>query len=65
MKYSFSEISRFEDYGYNRREGIVGKYGCQVFDENGAYVTCLICDTMEEVKEKIKELKTRKESVNI
>lgn len=59
MKYKFSIITRFEDYGYNRRNGVVGKYGCQVFNENGEYVTCLIGNTMEEVQELKKEWRNK------
>lgn len=57
MKYRFSEIFRFGDWSWERP--YKGKYGCQVFDyETHAYIDCIICDTLEEVYAKIKELKS-------
>ena len=49
MKYRFSEIFRFGDWSWERP--YFGKYGCQVFDETGSYIKCIICDTWEEVLE--------------
>lgn len=58
MKYSFSEIWRFGDWSFEKE--YKGKYGCQVFNEDGTYVTCLICDTIKEVYEQIKEWRNKK-----
>lgn len=53
--YSFSEIRRCtwnNTYGTREeKEKMIGKYFCQVFDENGQYVTYLIGDTYKEVVE--------------
>lgn len=56
MKYRFSEIFRFGNWSWERP--YLGKYGCQVFDETDAFIKCIICDTWEEVRAKIKELKS-------
>lgn len=57
MKYKFSEIWEFSDWSFEKE--YKGKYGCQVFDSKGTYVTCLICDTLEEIKEQIKKWKNK------
>ena len=53
--YSFSEIKRCtKNNSYNK--SLVGKYFCQVFNENGEYVKCLIGDTYKEVLEMQKDM---------
>lgn len=59
MKYRFSEIFRFGDWSWERP--YFGKYGCQVFDETGGYIKCIICDTREEVEQRKEELKKESE----
>lgn len=56
IKYNFSEIKRFENYGYNRKQNLVGKYGSQVFDKNGNYITCLVGNSYKEVAKMQKDL---------
>lgn len=58
MKYRFSEIIRFGNY-WSWERPYAGKYGCQVFDERGAYITFILCNTREEVEKKIEKLKRK------
>lgn len=50
-EYKFSEIKRYENFSYNRVYNLVGKYGCQIFDEKGNYIGSLVADSYKEVVE--------------
>lgn len=63
MKYKFSTIERITgEWGYQRKTQVeyIGKYMCQVFDENNQYVKVLIGNTYEEVHQMQKEMNKTK-----
>lgn len=54
-KYNFSEIKRCNKNNSFDRE-LLGKYFCQVFNQNGEYITYLVGDSYKEVVDKQKNL---------
>ena len=57
-EYNFSEIKRCtKNNTYKGEEFLIGKYFCQVFNQNGEYVTYLVGDSYKEVVDKQKEVK--------
>lgn len=59
MKYKFSVIEKIRGDWYYERVTMaeyIGKYICQVFDENDRFVKVLAGDTYEEVRQMQKEM---------
>lgn len=55
-KYEFSKINHsYGEWSWERRDGLTNKYWCQVFDQDGNYVSIIIKDTYQEVVEEQKK----------